>query len=337
MSQWLEEKYIGLVGTQLEYFHRQSRTTYGFRCPFCGDSKRRVNKTRGYFFLHKGQYFYKCHNCNVSMSLRSFLRQQAPELFREYQLDVLRQERPVTPTVPAPSSEVPMFGFGKAPLKMTLPTIASLPEDHLAAQYCRSRQLPESALSHLYFTDEWTTWIKEMKWSYALPEDHAPRLILPWFNRHHELLGAQARRIDATGDAARYVTLKHDNCEDKIYGWDRVEMHKTIYMVEGPLDSWFLPNTVASMDSDLMRLYTKYFMGKHVVFVWDNEPRNVTVANSLYKAIKAGMSVVIWPSFVQEKDLNDMAKAGYTVPELVQQHTVRGLRAELEFLRWRRM
>lgn len=337
MSQWLEEKYIAVVGTQLRHFHRQSRTTYGFRCPFCGDSKLRANKTRGYFFLHKGRYFYKCHNCNVSMSLRSFLRQQAPELFREYQLDVLRQERPVI-TAPAPklSGEVPMFGFGKAPLKISLPTIASLPDEHLAVQYCRGRQLPTDALNHLYFTDHWTTWIKEMNWSYALPEDHGPRLILPWFSRQRELLGAQARRIDATGNAGRYVTLKNDTCEDKIYGWDRLDLHKIIYLVEGPLDSWFLPNAVASMDADLLRLHTKYFTGHATVFVWDNEPRNAVIATNLHKTIAAGLPVVIWPTSMKEKDLNDMVRAGYNVTEIVQQHTFRGLRAELEFLRWRR-
>lgn len=230
-----------------------------------------------------------------------------------------------------------MFGFGKTPLKITLPTIASLPSDHLAAQYCRGRKLPEAALDHLYFTDEWTAWIKEMKWSYALPEDHAPRLILPWFNRKRELLGAQARRIDATGSAARYMTLKHDDCDDKIYGWDRVDLHKIIYVVEGPLDSWFLPNAVASMDSDLTRIQSKYFADHAVVLVWDNEPRNAVVASNLHKAIKAGMTVVVWPPSVHEKDLNDMANAGHDVPALVQQHTFRGLRAELEFLRWRKM
>lgn len=337
MSQWLQEKYIALVGTQLGYFHKQSRTTYGFRCPFCGDSKKRVNKTRGYFFLHRGQYFYKCHNCNVSMSLRSFLRQRAPELFREYQLDVLRQERPVSaPVAPVPV-EAPMFGFGKSHPRITLPTIASLPDDHLAKQYCRERLLPEAALAHLYFTNEWTAWIAEMHWSYALPEDHAPRLILPWFNRDGHLLGAQARRLDATGSAARYVTLKQEGCEDKIYGWDRVDVYKPIYVVEGPLDSWFLPNAVASMDSDLLRLHDKYFQQHAGVYVWDNEPRNAAVSANLYRAIKANLPVVIWPASVKEKDLNDMAKAGYNTTTLVQQHTFRGLRAELEFLRWKRI
>jgi hypothetical protein len=337
MSQWLEEKYIAIVGQQLGHFHKQSRTTYGFRCPFCGDSKKHQNKTRGYFFLYKGHYFYKCHNCNISMSLRSFLRQRSPELYREYQLDVIRQERPVAVVSPSAPTETSMFGFGKSKTTMTLPSIASLPNDHVAVRYCRGRGLPESALSHLYFTDEWTTWIKEMKWSYALPEDHAPRLIIPWFNRQRELLGAQARRIDATGNAARYVTLKQESCDDKIYGWERLDLHKRIYVVEGPLDSWFLPNAVASMDADLLRLRDKYFLNHAAVYVWDNEPRNAAVTANLFRAIKDGVSVVVWPSTLKEKDLNEMSQAGYTVSDIVEKHTYRGLRAELEFRRWRRM
>lgn len=331
MSQWLEEKYIGLLSVQLGHFHKQSRSTYNFRCPFCGDSKRRANKTRGYFFLHKNQYFYKCHNCNVSLSLRSFLRQQAPELYREYQLDVIRQERPtitintpvITPTSPHTTS-------------VTLPTIASLASIHLAVQYCRGRGLPDIALSHLYFSDTWTAWLKELSWSYALAEDHAPRLILPWFNRQRELLGAQSRRIDATGSAARYMTVKREGCEDKIYGWDRVDFHKPIYVVEGPLDSWFLPNAVASMDSDLLRLHHKYFQAHNATYIWDNEPRNAVIVKNMALAIKEGLPVVIWPSWLREKDLNEMSQAGYTIHDVVQQHTFCGLRAELEFLRWRR-
>lgn len=332
MSQWLEEKYIALVSPQLSHFRKQSRHTFTFRCDFCGDSKRKANKTRGYLFLHHNHYFYKCHNCNVSMSLRTFLRQQAPELYREYQLDVLRQERPVISTNITPLPVTPAVAT-----PITLPSIASLPEEHIAVQYCRGRGLPVAALDHLYFSDTWTTWLKELSWSYALPEDHGPRLILPWFNRQHELLGAQARRIDATGNAARYITVKREGCEDKIYGWDRVEWHKPIYVVEGPLDSWFLPNAVASMDSDLLRLHDKYLHTYTATYVWDNEPRNEAIVKNMSRAIKAGLSVVIWPQGLQEKDLNDMAHAGHSVVDIVQQYTFQGLRAELEYQQWIRL
>jgi hypothetical protein len=271
------------------------------------------------------------------MSLRKFLQQQQPDLFREYQLDLIREN--TTSTVPSPTptpEKTPMFGFGQRKIKLTLPTIASLPADHIASVYCRERMLPEAALSHLYFTDEWTTWIKDMKWEYSVPEDHAPRLVLPWFDRTGNLLGAQVRRIDADGSTGRYVTFKHDSDAPKIYGWDRVNFHQLVYVVEGPLDSWFLPNAVASMDSDLVRLYDSHFKPYAACYVWDNEPRNRQVTSSLKEAIRLGLSVVIWPESLQEKDLNDMAKAGHDVVALVRNHTYRGLRAELNYLKWKR-
>lgn len=231
-----------------------------------------------------------------------------------------------------------MFGFGRTPKPvMSLPSVASLPETHLAKQYCRGRGLPDAALAHLYFSDEWTAWIREVKWSYGMPEDHAPRLILPWFSREGELLGAQARRLDATGKEARYITLKRSDDTDKVYGLDRVDFHKIIYLVEGPLDSWFLPNCVAAMGSDLLRVYQQHLQGHHVVLVWDNEPRNLEVSRYLHEAIKRGLSVVVWPPHLNEKDLNDMAQVGYTIEELVKSSVYTGLRAELEYLRWKKV
>lgn len=229
-----------------------------------------------------------------------------------------------------------MLGFGKKKLKMSLPSIASLASDHPAVLYCKGRGLPEASLPHLHFSDHWTDWIKETGWSYALPEDHGPRLILPWYNRQQELIGAQARRIDATGQGGRYVTLKGEHVTDKIYGWDRVDFHQKIHVVEGPIDSWFLPNCVASMDSDLLRMHDTYFSRHTAVYIWDNEPRNLAVVKNVKDAIKRGLPVVIWPPTLKEKDLNDMSQAGHNVEDLVRQHTYRGLRAELEFLRWKK-
>ena len=334
-SVWIDEKFVTLVGSQLPQFRKQSRTTWTVRCVFCGDSQRHKNKTRGYFFLYQQRYLFKCHNCGVSMSLKSFLFKVAPDLFREYQLDLLRQERPAE-SVSVPATPIVSVAPTTSTSAVGLPTIASLPDDHAAKTYCQQRLLPEKALSHLYFTDEWTTWIAEMGWSYALPEDHAPRLILPWFDRAGQLQGAQARRIDASGKQGRYVTFKHDSTEEKIYGWDRVELHRPVYVVEGPLDSWFLPNAVAAMGSDLLRVHDRFLSTYHAVLVYDNEPRNPQITAQLQTAVKRGLRVVIWPQTVEDKDINDMVKSGLDPVALVQQHTYQGLRAELEYLRWKR-
>lgn len=175
-----------------------------------------------------------------------------------------------------------------------------------------------------------------MGWSYALPEDHAPRLILPWCDRQQHIQGAQARRIDAEGKQGRYVTFKHDSTDEKIYGWDRVELHRPVYITEGPLDSWFLPNAVAAMGSDLLRVHDRFLSQYQAILVYDNEPRNAQITAQMQQAVKRGLSVVIWPATLQEKDINDMVKAGHDVLSMIRNHTYKGLRAELEYLRWKK-
>lgn len=248
-------------------------------------------------------------------------------------MDLMRHDQPA-PKVPATSLSAMLQQV--AIKSVGLPNIASLPSDHVARLYCDQRQLPQDALKHLYYTDEWTPWLKSLEWSYEVKEDHAPRLVLPWYDRNKQLLGAQARRIDVSGKDGRYVTFKSNHDVDKLYGWDRLNLQRVIYIVEGPLDSWFLSNAVASMDSDLLRLRDKYFSSYAAVYVWDNEPRNAAVVANLARAIKADVPVVVWPSYIVEKDVNDMFVAGYDVPKIIHQHTFRGLRAKLEFLRWKR-
>lgn len=332
MSQWLDEKYINLIGIQLSRFHKQSNNIWSFRCPLCGDSQKNRNKTRGYFFLYKQKFFFKCHNCNEGMSLKRFIREQSPELYREYLLDVVKDERPAS--VDVVTKQI-ITSTPTSP--MSLPSIWSLGKGHVGFDYCEQRQLSRIAMEHLFFTDEWTSWIRDLGWAYKMPEDYAPRLVLPWFDRNGSLLGAQMRRIDVSGKDGRYVTFKRDDDVDKIYGLDRVNFHETIYIVEGPIDSWFLPNAVASMDSDLYRIKEKYFPHHHAVLVWDNEPRNKEVVRHIQHAVKQHVPVVIWPNHIEQKDLNDMAKANIDCQQIVKDYTFEGLHASLEFTRWNRL
>jgi len=326
MSLWLDEEFIQRLSPLLGRFHKQSSHTFAFRCPFCGDSHKSKSKTRGYLFRHGSRYFFKCHNCNESGSLRTFLKQVNESLYHEYQLQSIKDSRPdyVAPTVTVPKVV--------APKAVDLVPVSELPPEHLASQYLASRQLPEAAWPHFYFTDEWMTWVKSLGWDYAYKEDHKPRLVIPWF--FEGLLGAQFRALD--GSHQRYTTLKSTEDAQKIYGWDRVNNSRRIYLVEGPFDSWFVPNGVAAMGSDLERVRQNFLQDEDVVFVWDNEPRNAMIVNSLDKAIKRNESVVIWPTNFDIKDLNDMHLAGIQVPKLVRERTFKGLTAQLEFSRWKK-
>ena len=61
------------------------------------------------------------------------------------------------------------------------------------------------------------------------------------------------------------------------------------------------------------------------------------ICSKIDKTIKAGYSVVIFPSNIKEKDLNDMVLAGHNVQSIVETNTYQGLQATLKFTNWKKI
>ena len=74
-----------------------------------------------------------------------------------------------------------------------------------------------------------------------------------------------------------------------------------------------------------------------LVFVYDNEPRNKEIVRRIGDCIERGERVVIWPSGIREKDINDMVLAGHDVKKLVECNTYSGLEAKLKFTTWKKV
>jgi hypothetical protein len=73
------------------------------------------------------------------------------------------------------------------------------------------------------------------------------------------------------------------------------------------------------------------------VWIYDNEPRNREITNRISKTIDSGDSVVIWPSHIQEKDINDMVMSGLDVQTMIESNTYSGLEAKVKFTTWKRI
>jgi hypothetical protein len=72
------------------------------------------------------------------------------------------------------------------------------------------------------------------------------------------------------------------------------------------------------------------------VWVYDNEPRNREIVRRIEDTIDRGDRVVIWPSTISEKDINDMVLAGHDVQSMVELNVYSGLKAKLRFNTWKR-
>jgi len=132
----------------------------------------------------------------------------------------------------------------------------------------------------------------------------------------------------------KYITIKVDESKNKIYGLDDIDWSKRVYVVEGPIDSLFLDNCIATAQSDLR------VNGNDVVLIPDNEPRNNEVVKQVKTYIEGNFNVVIWPSDIKEKDINEMILSGKTerdIKDIIARNTFNGLLARTKLSEWKRV
>ena len=158
-----------------------------------------------------------------------------------------------------------------------------------------------------------------------------PRIVIPLYYKKG-LIGFQGRALGPS--KIKYITIILKDGAPKIYGFDQVQEDKPIYVTEGPFDSTFVQNSIAlcGADGDLDRWGIS-----NVVWIYDNEPRNSEIVGRIGNVIDKGESVVIWPTAVTEKDINDMVMSGLDVQSMIESNTYKGLQAKLKFNTWKRI
>jgi predicted RNA-binding Zn-ribbon protein involved in translation (DUF1610 family) len=320
----VDSKYIGLVSSRLQKFKRVKSDLYTFRCPICGDSQKNKNKTRGYLYPVKNNTNFKCHNCGASLSFNNFLKEMDPVLHKQYTLEKFKEGHTGKGFV----VEAPKLEFKKPVFKksLNLPKASSNP---VAKEYLEKRKLnPEK----FYFADKFKEWTNTQKVTFDTIGRDESRIIIPMYDRDNNLIGFQGRSL--VPNSVKYITVMLDEEAPKIYGLNEVDEQLPIYVVEGPFDSTFVNNSVALCGSDGD---VRCLKGSSIVFVYDNEPRNREIVNRIGKCISRGESVVIWPSGIVEKDINDMILAGHDVQSVIKLNTYSGLEAKVKFNNWKKI
>ena len=117
-----------------------------------------------------------------------------------------------------------------------------------------------------------------------------------------------------------------------IFGLDVISKDTPVKIVEGPLDSLFLTNSIACAGT----AFGKITPGDNDIIIIDNQPHNVEVCNILLKHIRNGIKVVIWPESIEAKDINEMVIAGVNVEDVISNNTFQNLEAELKYTAWRK-
>lgn len=335
---WLDHKYINLLSGRLERFARVGSETYRFRCPICGDSEKDKRKTRGYVFQRGGKLRYFCHNCGASMRFQYLIKSIDPTLYLEYVKEKIKENNQTNETHEFAQKMKPPV-FVKESQLAELIKVSKLKPDHPVKQWVDGRLIPTSSHYKLFYSKKFASWVNSIiPDKFKAEVENEPRLVIPFLDENKKLFGFQGRSFKKNG--LRYITIMLDESKPKIFGMDTVDRTKDIYLVEGPIDSLFIPNAIASAGSDLIsQLLLTDLPKDSMVVIYDNEPRNKEIVKKVEKTIEAGYRVCIWPRSIEHKDINDMVLAGYTpeqVKEIIDECTYSGPTAKLHFALWRR-
>ena len=320
----VDSKYIGLVSSRLQKFKRVKADLYKFRCPICGASKKHKNKARGYVYAYKADMNFKCHNCGASTTFSNFLKTLDPTLHKQYVLEKFKERN----TGKGSIIEEPKFDFKKPVFrkKLDLPRASEVP---IAREYLEKRKLDPSKF---FFTNKFKEWTNTHKKTFDNITRDESRIVIPLYDVKNNLIGFQGRSL--VPNSVKYITVMINEEAPKIYGLDKVKTEKPIYILEGPFDSTLVENSVAMCGSDLD---IRTFGWCNYIWVFDNEPRNREIVERISKTINRGDQVVIWPSNIEEKDVNDMTLSGHDVKSVLESNTYSGLKAKIKFNNWKKI
>ena len=320
----VDSKYVGLVSSRLLKFKRVKADLYNFRCPICGDSKKSKSKTRGYFYAINSNVNFRCHNCGASMSFNNFLKQIDPVLQKQYTMEKFKEGHSGGRNFVV---EEPKFTFEPPKFKPKL-DLPKASENSAAKKYLENRKLNPDKF---YYTDKFKAWSNSQKQTFDSVKYDEPRIIIPLFYKN-TFVGFQGRSLGPS--KVKYITVMINDDAPKIYGLDQIRRGAPVYITEGPFDSTFLHNSIALCGAD-------GDVGKWGIsdptWVYDNEPRSKEITSRIERTINSGAKVVIWPSTIPEKDINDMVLAGQDVQSVVESNVYSGLQAQLQFNTWKRI
>jgi transcription elongation factor Elf1 len=336
MSVYIDRTFLLRLAPRLQRFAKKKDDLYNFRCPLCGDSQKNKTKSRGYVYRKKNDYFYMCHNCGVSTTFFNFLRQVDESLVQEYQLERYKNNEAGNHNYTKPDFEE----FKSKPIfkeKINLDSVHDLPEGHYAKTYVQSRMIPKKYHNDLYFAPDFKKFVEDMKIEKDGLKEDDPRLVIPFFDAEKNLVAFQGRSL--SDSKLRYITVKVSDDNRKIFGLERANTEENICVVEGPIDSLFLNNSIATADSNLESVKDIFDRSK-ITLIYDNEPRNKEIVKLMEHAIDNYFRVVIWPEFIDKKDINEMVLDGFSpdeIQDIIDKNTFVNLRAKMEFMNWKKV
>ena len=308
ISRFVQEKLHEVVHSGIKKYSKN----WNFRCPCCGDSKKRKRLMRGYYYPATNSY--KCWNEDTCQSsglwIISKLSHKDINLVRRDYIDWSRRYKGERTAVEEPDKAKEETG----PIKVK-DCWLDLNED--AKKMLTTRKIFEAP----YAPKNW-----QLYYNFK-----SKRVVIPWLE-HGEIKYYQERAL-YKGQEPKY--LFPYGMEKYIFGIETIDdSFPYIFCLEGCFDSIFVLNGVAigglTPTDKQIDLLDTMFCDK-VIFTdnfWLDEASRQKILR-----LKNNCKVFMWPKEVKEKDVNDYIIVNETNPfidrNFLQDHVVSLTKAQV--------
>lgn len=268
------------------------------RCFVCNDSKNK-SKRRGYFLKGNRKHdhwTYVCHNdsCDAQdgMDVKKYLKNYFPDIYEEF-----RKEAYLNNYFNDEVSTNHKFDY-KEPEKVESDDVkhfsnilkGSSELFTLALDYCKFRKIPEEIYSKFFV---------------ATGGVFQGRLVIPFYDNFGKIYYYTARTL--IGSTPKYLNRRFG--DKKIYNIFGIDKSLPVIVLEGPIDSMFVKNSIAIVGLKMSEESLEEIKDLKRYFILDNDKGGRK--NSL-KWLQKEEYVFNWKKFLNDlkldgvKDINDL-------------------------------
>lgn len=329
-----QEEYIERLESSIDKFRKIRDGLYQGRCPICGDSAFDLYKRRFYVILNRedGLYSCYCHNCGYSASLKNFIRTVDNDLYRSYISESFKKKNAFKTKS---NEDFKVKSFHKSVWPKGLIPIWDLENTHFGKIYMRNRKVPERKLKCVFWCDNFPEMVHNfIKEKYDNSNLIEKGIVFVLRDLDGNISGFQIRDIFASDKKNRFSTCSIT--DEHGYFYTKLDKSKPIYVVEGCIDSLFLPNSIAALTSTIWKVRID---DEKCIYFNDQEPRNNEVSRQVGKCIKLGLKTVLLSPEYYNNDVNDLVQSGLSleeIDELFKNNVYQGLFGKLKYAEWKR-
>lgn len=292
-----------------------------FACPYCGDSQFNSRKKRGN--LYTGNLFYKCYNTGCTSDSLPFER-----FIEDFNLGDRFTSSEIIHIRNAKNNEMNFGGYSTAQFTTR---INKLDEYAIDRDYLMSvlglKEPRNTKVGYAYLKMRKQLEIDTRVFGFDEKRDD-----LYFFNlnaKGDKVISTQIRHLRAKRNEQRFTTYNYSKLIVDFIGIDdpdpdtmammdrygllynilRVKMGSPLYVLEGPMDSNHINNSVATMSAS-----TKAYF-RNGYYIYDNTMEDDAGRHASMEILKKGFNVFAWSKFMKDypqfrglKDINDIMK-----------------------------